>query len=165
MSNADDIRMVKEQEKALILASFDEAAAFAIGSALRDRGLREGLGIVADVRTWGRPLFYAALPGSTGDNPDWVRRKVNVVQRMLKASYRVVLEKSFPEDYFPPRRGLDNQDYALAGGGFPIHVKGAGIIGAVTVSGLPDRDDHRLVVDALADYLGLDKTSLTLPPV
>ncbi len=106
-----------------------------------------------------------ALPGSTGDNPEWVRRKVNVVQRMMKASYRVVLEKSFSEDHFPPRRGLDNHDYALAGGSFPIHVKGAGIIGALTISGLPDRDDHRIVVDALADYLGLDKTSLTLPPL
>ncbi len=66
MSNADDIRMVKEQEKALILPSFDEAIAFQLGSALRDRGLREGLGIVADVRTWDRPLFSHGAAGEHG---------------------------------------------------------------------------------------------------
>ncbi len=40
---------------------------------------------------------------------------------------------------FAPYKALDVADYALAGGGFPIRVSGAGVIGAVIVSGLPQR--------------------------
>ncbi len=165
MANDDDIRTIIRQEQDLVFPAFDEAVAFAIGSALRDRALRDGLGIVADVRTWDRPLFYMALPGTTGDNPHWVRRKANTVQRLMKSTYRVVLEKTWDADYFPPRRGLDNMEFVLAGGGFPIRVKGAGMIGAITVSGLHERDDHGLVVDAICGHLGLDRTAFALPPL
>src|SRR5882757_5311839 len=165
MSNQDDIRRVIEQEKALVFDAFDEAAAFKIGAALRERGVAEKLGIAAEVRTWGRPLFYMALSGTNGDNANWIRRKANTVNRLMKASYRVVLEKNWDSDVFPPRRGLDNMEFVLAGGAFPITVKGAGIIGAITVSGLHERDDHRLVVDAIADHLGQERAALALPPL
>ncbi len=165
MSKEDDVRLLVEQERALVFPAFDEAVAFEIGSALRSNAVAAGLGIVADVRTWDRPLFYMALPGTTGNNPNWVRRKYNVVQRMMKSSYRVVLEKTFEGDIFPPRNGLDNADFVLAGGSFPIRVKGAGMIGAVTVSGLHERDDHRLVVEAICAHLGLDTKALALPPL
>lgn len=165
MSKEDDIRLVIEQEKALVFPEFDEAIAFKLGVALRDAALAGGYSIVADVRSWDRPLFYMALPGTTGDNPNWVRRKANLVRTVMKSSYRVVLEKSWPEEYFPPRRGLDNMEVVLAGGSFPIRVKGAGMIGAITASGLHERDDHRVVVDAICDHLGLDKKAFTLPPL
>lgn len=165
MSNTDDIKLIIEQEKALVFPEFDEAIAFKIGSALRSSAIAAGLGIAVDIRTWDRPLFYMALPGTTGDNPNWLRRKANVVQRLMKSSYRVVLEKTWEGDVFPPRRGLDNMDFVLAGGGFPIRVKGAGLIGAVIASGLHERDDHRVVVEALCEHLGADKQALTLPPL
>ncbi len=52
----------------------------------------------------------------------------------------------------------------LAGGGFPVTVKGAGIIGVIAVSGLPERQDHGVIVDALCDHLGMDRKALALPP-
>jgi uncharacterized protein (UPF0303 family) len=165
MAKQDDIKLIIEQEKALVLSGFDEAVAYKIGNALREHALEQKLAITAEVLTWGRPLFYMALPGTTGDNAHWMRRKANVVQRLMKSTYRVVLERSWTEDFFPPRRGLDNMDYVLAGGGFPVTVKGAGIIGAVCVSGLHERDDHRVVVEVLAGHLGLDKAALSLPPL
>lgn len=165
MAIEDDIRLVREQERVLVFPEFDEAIAFKLGLAIRERAIADGLGVVADVRTWDRPLFYMALPGTTGDNPNWIRRKANLVQRVMKSTYRVVLEKNWDTDFFPPRRGLDNMDFVLAGGGFPIRVKGAGMIGAISVSGLHERDDHRLVVDALCDHLGADKSALRLPPL
>jgi uncharacterized protein (UPF0303 family) len=165
MSKADDIKLIIEQEKALVFPEFSEDIAFKIGSSLRDVGLAKGHGIAIEIRTGDRPLFYAALAGSTADNPDWLRRKANVVHRLYKASYRVVLEHTGPDDFFGPRRGLDNVDYVLAGGGFPIRVKHAGMIGSLCVSGLHEREDHRLVVDAIAEHLGVDKKALTLPPL
>jgi uncharacterized protein (UPF0303 family) len=163
MALADDIAKIIEQEKALVFPSFDEAAAFAIGSAIWQYGRDSALTLVADVRLWDRPLFYATLPGTTGDNADWVRRKSNTVKRLHRSTYRVVLERTFDERVFPPHRVLDAQDYAIAGGGFPINVRGIGIVGSVTVSGLSERDDHSVAVTAIAQHLGLDVAGLSLP--
>ncbi len=165
MSIEDDVKLIREQEKALVFSEFSEAVAFKLGSALRDGAIAAGLGIAAEIRTGERPLFYMALPGTSADNAHWLRRKANLVHRVSKSSYRVVLEHKGPDDVFSPRRGLDNMDYVLAGGGFPIWVKSAGMIGSICVSGLHERDDHRLVVEALCEHLGQDKASLALPPL
>jgi uncharacterized protein (UPF0303 family) len=53
-------------------------------------------------------------------------------------------------------------DYATHGGSFPLNVAGAGIVGSVTVSGLPQRADHELVVEALCALLGRDYAQLRL---
>ena len=52
--------------------------------------------------------------------------------------------------------GLPDTEFAPHGGSFPIVVKGTGCIGAVTVSGLPQREDHNMVVEALVKVLGKD---------
>ena len=163
MSVAEDFDRIAEQEATLVFSAFDEATAFAVGAAIRERGLREKLPIVIDIRTWDRPLFYAALPGSTADNANWARRKRNVVRNFLKSTYRMVLEQQRPDRTFKPGAGLDSADYVLAGGGFPVTVKGAGVIGVIAVSGLPEREDHGVVVEAVARHLGLDAKALALP--
>ena len=163
MTAADDIETIKRQEAALVFDRFDEAVAFEIGSAIRTRGLAENMPIVIDIRTFDRPLFYVALPGSNASNPDWARRKINVVRRFLRSTYRMVLEQQRPDRAFKIGEGLDITDYVLAGGGFPVTVKGAGVIGVIAVSGLPEREDHGVVVDALCDHLGIDKRGLALP--
>lgn len=162
MDKAADIAKIKEQETALAFDHFDEAVAFSIGSRIRERALREALSLVVEVRLWDRPLFYCAMPGTSADNPNWVRRKVNTVQRLLRSSYRVALELSRDDRTFPPSRAMDTADFAVAGGGFPIRAKGFGIIGCITVSGLAERDDHQVVVDAVCDELGLDKALYAL---
>jgi uncharacterized protein (UPF0303 family) len=163
MAVADDIETIKRQEATLVFAAFDEQAAFAVGSAIRARALKESLPVIVDIRTFDRPLFYAAMPGSNGANPEWARRKCNVVKRFLKSTYRMVLEQDRPDRTFKVGEGLDIADYVLAGGGFPVTVKGAGVIGVIAVSGLPERDDHGVVVDALCDHLGHDRNKFALP--
>ncbi|MER8385492.1 heme-degrading domain-containing protein [Mesorhizobium sp. M1428] len=163
MAVADDIALIEKQEATLVFSAFDEAVAFKIGSAIRDRALKENQPIIVDIRTFDRPLFYAAMPGSNASNPDWARRKINVVRRFLKSTYRMVLEQQRPDRSFKPGEGLNIADYVLAGGGFPITVKGAGVIGVIAVSGLPERGDHGVVVDALCEYLGINARELALP--
>ena len=93
MSVEEDRKRIAEQEARLVFPAFDEATAFAVGSALRERGMRENLPIVIDIQTWDRPLFYCALPDSTGSNQNWARRKRNVVRMFLRSTYGLVLEK------------------------------------------------------------------------
>lgn len=162
MAANEDIAKIIEQEKTLVFPAFDEETAFALGTLVREIAIAEGLGVVIDIRLWNRPLFYAALPGSTAANPEWARRKINVVRRLLKSTYRLVLEQERPDRSFAPFHAMPIEDYVLAGGGFPITVKGAGVIGAIAVSGLPERDDHNLVVGALCRHLGRDEAGLAL---
>jgi uncharacterized protein (UPF0303 family) len=130
---------------------------------LRTLAEERSLPIVVDVRRFGQPLFYTALKGTTPDNVSWVQRKSNVVARFHRSSYGVGLTMKSKNDSLEAR-GLPISDYASHGGSFPLAVKGAGIVGSVTVSGLPQRADHELVVEALCALLGKDYASLKLGP-
>ncbi|MFD0330409.1 heme-binding protein [Streptacidiphilus monticola] len=48
---------------------------------------------------------------------------------------------------------LDPARYAAHGGSFPLLVRGTGPVGTVTVSGLPQLDDHLFVVECLRRFL------------
>jgi uncharacterized protein (UPF0303 family) len=163
MSLEKDIAQIKLQEKRLQFTSLNEDEAWALGSLMRAKAVERNLPFVIDIRTGIRPLFYAALPGSTPENPDWVRRKVNTVYRFEAASYRVNLEYAARGAAFDMSRGIDAQTYAAAGGGFPIRIAGI-VVGVVTVSGVPQREDHNFVVECLADYLKVPYADVQLGP-
>jgi uncharacterized protein (UPF0303 family) len=59
---------------------------------MREKAVAKKLPLAIDIQVAGRTLFYAALAGTTPDNPNWVRRKINVVIRLHKCSYRVSRE-------------------------------------------------------------------------
>ncbi len=164
MPIAEDLEHIAMQERELHLPRFDTTVAWEIGSRLRALALERGLTIVIDVRRFGQPLFYCALEGTTPDNPEWVRRKCNVVARFHRSSYGVGLQLKNKGTSLEQSQGLATAEYATHGGGFPVHVEGAGVIGSITVSGLPQRGDHELVVEALCAYLGRDYEALKLGP-
>lgn len=161
---SDDLRQLALQEERLRFAKFTEETAWEIGTKLRALAGTRKLPIVIDIRLTNRQLFYSALAGSTPDNPDWVRRKSNVVFRYLKSSYRVGRELAAKKGTLDEHRGVSPLDYAPHGGSFPIHVEGAGIIGAITVSGLPQQEDHNLVVEVLAAVFDQPLEGLALAP-
>ncbi len=164
MSTEDDIKRVIGQEQGLVFSRFDEHTAFELGSLLRARAVNEALAVIIDIRLWDRPLFYAALPGTSASNADWARRKRAAVELFHRSTYRMVLEQGRPDQTFPPRYGRSPSDYVLAGGGFPITVTGVGPIGVIAVSGLPQRKDHELIVAGLCTLLGKSATEFSLPP-
>jgi len=162
MAIADDLARIALQEEQLQFAGFDEHAAWRLGWALYTLATERNLAIVIDIRRVNQPLFYAALPGTTPDNAEWVRRKTNVTFRLHKSSYAVGLETQAKESNLFDRYALPHSDYASHGGCFPIRVINAGLVAAVTVSGLPQRADHELVVEALCAELGRDYATLRL---
>jgi len=163
MGLGEDLERLELQERELQLRRMDEQMAWEIGVRLRTMAEERGLAIVVDVRRFGQPLFYTALKGTTPDNVSWVHRKSNVVARFHRSSYAVGLHMKMRNDSLEAR-GLPISEYATHGGSFPLAVKGAGIVGSVTVSGLPQRADHELVVEALCGILGRDYAELKLGP-
>lgn len=164
MTIADDIEILKRQEEALRFDGLSDEDAWTLGSLMRRRAVAQGLALVIDIRVAGRPLFYTALPGTAPDNAEWVRRKINVVMRYHKCSYRVGREIAAGGMPMDEGRGVEPIEMAPHGGSFPIHVKGTGIVGTVTVSGIPQREDHRFVTSCLCEFLGADFAALDLGP-
>jgi uncharacterized protein (UPF0303 family) len=148
----------------LRFSKFDEADAWALGKILHDQAASKNLPMVLDIRIGIRPMFYFAMPGTTPENPDWVRRKYNSVMRFHKSSYLIGREYELRGAKFDASRGIDPLEYANAGGSFPIHIKGTGVVGAVTVSGIPQREDHNFVVEAIATFLDVKLNEIALIP-
>lgn len=146
------IDILTEQEERLVFAAFDETVALAVGTRLVDLALKGALPVVINIRTPSRTLFHAAMPGSAPDNDHWARRKSNVTLRYHKASFRVGEGFRQSGREAGPDMGLDPMEYATHGGSFPARVAGTGVVAAITVSGLPQKDDHDLIVTALEAY-------------
>ena len=153
MSNESDIALIKRQETELAFTEFNELVAHSLGERIRERALREKLVIVVDIRTWDRQLYFMALPGTTADNAEWVRRKRNVVLTLATSTLAVGLKLKASGETLEERYGLPPRDHAAHGGGFPLILDGLGCIGAITVSGLPQVEDHALVVEVLERVL------------
>jgi uncharacterized protein (UPF0303 family) len=163
LSLAEDLARIELQEQTLQFSHFDEADAWALGTQMHATAVAKKLPLVIDIRVAGRALFYTALAGTTPDNAEWVRRKINVVMRLHKSSYRVSREIAKSGQVLDELRGFHPIDVAPHGGCFPIHITGVGVVGTVTVSGIPQREDHNFVVENLAMYLKIPYKSIKLP--
>jgi uncharacterized protein (UPF0303 family) len=149
----DLLKQLLQEEQELQFNTFNEDTAWEIGNALIQLAIRDGLPVTVDVTRGEHQVFHASRPGTSVDNDEWVKRKIRLVNRFGHSSLYIgqLLKskgKSLEDAYLIPEG-----TYAPHGGCFPIIVKGTGMIGTITVSGLPQEDDHRLVVDTIRDYL------------
>lgn len=139
-----------QQEEILQFNRFDSEIAWRLGSWIVTKARKEQLPIAIDITLSGRCLFHWSSNGASLDNEGWIERKKRTVARFGHASYylgRLLAEsgQTPAEKYY-----LDAVEYAFHGGSFPILLRGTGVVGAITVSGLAEEHDHDLVVQALA---------------
>jgi len=162
MDIAEDIRRIALQEERLRFEGFGPREAWEVGLALKAAGEAGRLPIIVDIRLATMKLLAFALPGGGPDNFDWARRKRNVVFRFHRSSYAVGRQLELEGKTLADLGALPERDYAPHGGSVPIILAGTGCVGAVTISGLPQRDDHRVVVEAMAKVLGRDLGDVAL---
>jgi uncharacterized protein (UPF0303 family) len=144
---------LEAQERRLVFRQFTHDDAWALGSLLVELARERQAPVAIDIHRAGQQLFHAALPGSTPDNDAWINRKRRVVERYGSPSYLVGARFRAKGTTFEESSRLDPDEYAAHGGSFPITVEGVGVIGSVTVSGLPQLQDHKFVVEALEEFL------------
>lgn len=145
---------LEAQERRLVFRQFTYDDAWALGSLLVEMARERQAPVAIDIHRAGQQLFHAALPGSTPDNDAWIARKRRVVERYGSSSYVVGARFRAKGTTFEDSSRLDPDTYAAHGGSFPVNVEGVGVIGSVTVSGLPQLEDHRMVVEAVERFLG-----------
>jgi uncharacterized protein (UPF0303 family) len=155
------IARIEEQERLLVFPRFDNDDAWRLGNLLAELARARQAPVTIDIRRNGQQLFHLALPGTSADNDAWIQRKVRTVDRYGHSSYLVGRRCLAKGTTFEQSSRLDPDTYAAHGGAFPVTLAGTGPIGTVAVSGLPQGEDHELVVAALERYLNAPPTPPT----
>jgi uncharacterized protein (UPF0303 family) len=141
------------EEEELQFTRFTNDDAWELGSALVAAARAEGAPVAVEISRNHHRLFHVALTGATPDNASWIERKTRVVERFGHSSLYVRQASLEKGTTFEAEFGLDPASYAAHGGAFPVLVRSVGPVGVVVVSGLPQVDDHRMVVAALRAHL------------
>jgi len=149
----NELEKLLKQEETLQFSSFSSETAWEIGQIFVKKGQKRKLSITLDICMNGHQLFHYSFPGTSPDNDEWVKRKINTVTRFGHSSfymgqYLKSLGKTIDEVFLVPE-----SLFAAHGGCFPIILKGSGVVGTITVSGLAQEEDHQLVVDVIEEYL------------
>lgn len=142
-----------DQERRLTLPSLSEDDAIAIGRRILDAAAERDLPVTIEVRRAGRVVFRAARTGTNAHNDMFVAGKARIVERFGHSSLYERLRHEAAGTTFAEATSLAFPEYAPHGGGFPLIVAGTGPVGVVIVSGLPQLEDHALVVASLEAHL------------
>lgn len=147
------IEDLEAQERRLVLPAADLATLHALGRRLYDAAIEGHLPLTVQVRLGERLVFSASAPGSAAVNELWAARKSRVVHVFERSSLLVRLIHERDGLEVNAHNGLPVDGYAAHGGAFPLRVPNVGFVGSVVVSGLPQVQDHELVVGVLEAFL------------
>lgn len=147
------IAQLEVQEQELVFSRFDNADAWRLGCAMVTAATERALPVTIDIRRHGHQLFHAALAGTTADNDAWIERKVNVVNRFGASSYLIGRRLAIQGTELDQALGVEPVRFAAHGGAFPIRIANVGVVGTVTVSGLPQSEDHAFVTEMIRAFL------------
>jgi uncharacterized protein (UPF0303 family) len=157
-----DIASLQLQEQRLQLPRLDAALAWQLGCQARDAALKRGQPVAIEIRIGGHTVFFHAMDGTAPANADWARRKRNTSELLDLSSYHVGRRLALKGSTLEADMGLPTRDYASHGGAVALRVGGVRL-GTATVSGLPQRDDHSLLVELLAPLAGVALADIALP--
>jgi len=147
------LQQMEQEEQELRFQSFTNENALELGLAIVEEARRNGQRITVDITRAGQRLFLHAMEGTTVENENWIRRKNNVANHFGTSSWHTACRLRSEGLTMEEKHGLPISDYVGAGGAFPLIVEGEGQIGTITVSGLPDQEDHDLLTSVLRSYL------------
>lgn len=146
------INRIEAEKLRLQLDRFGQADAVTLGQMLMALGTERKLPIAIDIRRGKHVWFHASLPGATQDNDVWIAKKSLTAERHAEPSLLVGLRGRLGGGSLEDKGWFDQKRYSPHGGAFPVYVVGIGSVATVTVSGLPQKADHDLVVEALTSF-------------
>src|SRR5947209_4742587 len=117
-----------QEEQDLQLTSFSNATAIEVGQRLLQIGIAGNLPITIDVCRNEQQLFHAALPGTSRDNDEWIKRKNRVVNHFGHSSLYMGLRYKLQGTTIEAKSLLPEALYAPHGGAFPVMIRGVGVV-------------------------------------
>ncbi len=147
------LETLAQHENNLQFTVFTNETALELGLRLVAAAKRDGKAVMVDICRNGQQLFHYAMPGMTTHNADAIRRKNNVVRRFGHSSWYVGTSYLARNTSFEERTKFDPREFAVDGGGFPLIIKNVGVVGTISISGLPQAEDHALIVNELMSFL------------
>ena len=150
---------IEKIDSSLQFSTFTAETAWSLGSSLRQALLEFKDPAIIDISLAQNHhcLFHCATrPGTVPDHASWIVRKRNTVLRFGHSTW--YMHNTFGGDQaaFAEKFSLGEQagEYAIFGGGWPLRVKGVeGIVAVVTVSGLSQEQDHKVITDVIQKTL------------
>lgn len=142
-----DVSELEQQLRELRFSTLTHEDALALGMDLASRAEERQWPLAVSVFLGDQHVFRYACPGTSAENDDWIERKRKTVYRFQEPSF-LVGQRFISEgkDFFV-ETGLSDE-FAAHGGGFPLFL-GDTFAGAVIASGVPQQDDHAIVIEAL----------------
>lgn len=147
------LKTLEQQERDLQFTTFTNEDAVKLGMLLYERAKQEQFPVSIDITRHGQQLFHIALPGTSPDQDQWIQRKAKVVNRFNMSSYHMGIFLKNSNTTLDEKFNLSSMEYAPHGGSFPILIKNVGTVGTITVSGLPQAEDHAMVVNAIRAFI------------
>ena len=143
--NKVDMEVIKKIE----LDSFSNRMALEMGLAIIDLAKSRNQHIAVEICRLNQTVFIYVDDNLPVDKHNWLRRKANVAKQFEESSLSVKNDLKEGGMSIENTFGLDDKDFLAKGGSVPVFVKNAGLIATITVSGLHDEEDHKIIIDAL----------------
>jgi uncharacterized protein (UPF0303 family) len=149
--SAQNKNMKQEILKKIELDSFNNRIGLEMGLTIVNLAKKNNQNIAVKIERLNHTIFLFVDDNLPADKHLWLKRKANVTKHFEESSLSVkndlingnmTLEKTF---------ALDEKKYLAKGGSIPIFVKNAGMIAIVSVSGLHDEEDHKIIIEALKE--------------
>ena len=112
------------EEEATQFSTFDNQMAWRIGSRLVALATEQGLPVTIDINRNGQQLFHAALPGTSADNDEWIKRKNRVVNRFGHSSLYIGARYRSQGTTFEEKSRLNLDEYARTAAPSPSASQG-----------------------------------------
>ena len=139
----------KELTRKIELNSFNNRLGMEMGLAIIDLAKKKNKNIAVQVERLNQIIFLYVDENLPADKHDWLKRKANVSKRFEQSSLSVKNDLVNGNMTLKETFALDDKEYLAKGGSIPVFVKNAGMIAIITVSGLHDEEDHKIIIDAL----------------
>ena len=153
--------LLERQEELLRFDSFTNQDARRLGNILADIAAENPTPTTVRVCIGDTVVFQYTDSPEEDVRLGWVSRKYNLIRKTGHSSMHACVRNRKLGEL--AELAADTDTYGFGCGGFPIRLKGeplteensvSSIIGCVALSGLPDPQDHDLVVRALEQFLG-----------
>lgn len=152
--------ILKAQEEKLTVEKMTAEDCFKLG------GIMVGIAkekypkpVAIRIITGGQVTFSYLMDGTDNNNNWWMDKKLNTCRMTGVSSIRSLVEVA--EGIRPMEPEFENENnYALCGGCFPLKNKAGKLLGYVLCSGMPHACDHQLIMDSLAELLGVEVPSI-----